>query len=166
MNHGDTFEHNDHKFRVTFRLDDDTTPPWKREDGHGPVSDWTRRTKAPGEMVLCADRGSHRYYNFAEAVRIARRDGWDAEPYSATETRGQRARKAAMADFERLRRWCADQWSYIGVLVHLLDDEGDNTNEFESVWSVESDAGEYLTELARDLADEIIHRLAIERSAA
>lgn len=29
---GDTLEHLGHKFRVTFPYDDDTTPPWERDD--------------------------------------------------------------------------------------------------------------------------------------
>lgn len=167
MHDGQTFEHNGNKFRVTFPYDDDATAPWDREDGHGPVSEWKRHAfgqgskppKRPGEMILCGDRHGYRTYDFAEAVRIAKRDGWDAEPYNTAETRGQRAAKAAMADFNRLRRWCSDQWNYVGVVVELLDKDGDPTGETESLWGIESDAGDYLEEVARELAEEIIHRL-------
>lgn len=155
-----------HKFSVEIVADDDTTPPWDREDGHGPVSEWKRHAfgqgtkppKRPGEMILCWDRGSYLTYDFAAAVRIAKRDGWDVPPYGGTH--GQKAHRAAMADFDRLRRWCADQWSYVGVVVHLLDDEGDEMGESESLWGIESDADDYLDEVARELADEILHRLA------
>ena len=96
--------------------------PWDNEDGHGPVSEWTRRGKRPGEMVLVSDRHSRRFYDFAEAVRIARAEGWDAPPYGEG-TAGQRAHRAALADFRRLRDWCEGRWSYVGVCVQeaLLD---------------------------------------------
>lgn len=78
-------------FTVTARIqrDDDIGPPWKVHDGHGPVSDWTRRDKLPGERVLCEDRGSKMYYDIAEAVKIAKRDGWDAEPYAICKICGE-----------------------------------------------------------------------------
>lgn len=167
-----TFEHNGHKFRVTFPHDDCGDTPWEREDGHGPVSDWKRHAfgmgskppKAPGEMILIWDHGSYRTYDFQAAVKQAKAEGWDAAPYGGT--RGEKAHRAAMADFDRLRRWCDDQWSYVGVVVELLDDEGDAMGEEESLWGVESDAGDYLEKCARELADEIIHRLASHLRAA
>jgi hypothetical protein len=65
-------------FDVTAKIeaDEDSGAPWKRDDGHGPVSDWTGREKRPGERVLSEDRTSKRYYDFEEAVKIAKRDGW------------------------------------------------------------------------------------------
>jgi len=174
MFHDQTFEHEGHKFRVEILSDDDSTPPWDREDGHGPVSDWkhhafgmgSKPPKAPSEMILVWDHGAYRTYDFQEAVRIARRGGWDAAPYSDTETAGQRAHKAAMADFKRLSDWCNDRWNYVGVVVHLLDDEGDDMGETASLWGVESDAGEYLDEVARECASEILHRVANTLHAA
>jgi len=163
----DLIELEGNKFRVSIEPDDYCAAPWDRDDGHGPVSEWkhhsfgmgTKPPKAPGEMILVWDRGAYRTYDFAEAVRIAKRDGWDAAPYDATETPGQKAHKAAMADFNCLRQWCDGQWSYVGVIVELLDDEGDATGETESLWGIESDAGEYLDETAKELAGEILHRL-------
>lgn len=70
------FEYSGHKFRVTAYHDDCMGAPWEEHDGHGIISDWTTRDKAPGELVLASDRGSNRYYDFAETVKIARRDGW------------------------------------------------------------------------------------------
>lgn len=32
---GDTFEHSGYTFRVQFKRDDDTGPPWEECDGHG-----------------------------------------------------------------------------------------------------------------------------------
>ena len=72
------------KLTVTARIerDDDMGPPWKVHDGHGPVSEWRPRdSKRPGERVLNEDRGSCRFYDWQEAVKIAKRDGWGFLPY-------------------------------------------------------------------------------------
>lgn len=155
---GGTIEVDGHKFRVEFPYDDSGDAPWEREDGHGPVSEWTTRAKRPGEMVLDRDRGSYRYYDFQEAVRIAKRDGWDAEPYGQG-TNGERAHRAAMADFDRLHRWCNDQWSYVGAVVELLDDDGEPTGDKDSLWGIESDCPDYLEEVARECAGEVLAQL-------
>jgi hypothetical protein len=149
------FEHNGNRFMCRIESDDAQGPPWDSEDGHGPVSDWTTRAKRPGEITLVVDHPHKRYYDFQEAVKIAKRDGWDAEPYSDTETSGQRAAKAAMADYNRMRQWCSDYWGYVGLIVCLVDDDDDPIDDTNaSLWGIESDAGDYLDEAARELADE------------
>lgn len=153
----ETIEHNGRTYSVTIEPDYYSGAPWDEECGHGPVSDWTTRAKEPGELVLAQDRGSFRYYDFAEACRIAMRDGWDAEPYNrGQETKGQQAAKAARADFERLRQWCNDQWHYVGVVVTAkCECCGHFSGESASLWGIESDAGDYLEDVARELAREI-----------
>ena len=141
-------------FKVEYKYDDCMGAPWEEEDRRGTVSNWERRDKKPGELVLYGDGRSKRFYDFAAACRIARRDGWDAEPHNTgNETPRQQAAKAARADFERLRAWCNGDWGYVGVIVKLLDDEGEETGEEESVWGIESDAKDYLDETARELAE-------------
>lgn len=204
MCYGDTFNHGGHWFRVSLPRDDDRGAPWDETPGHGPVSDWTRRQKAPGELVLCEDRGSRRYYDFAEACRIARRDDWGFLPGDLETFRNDSgqwvarvaarynqpaqfesvaadinaairavyaqhratfasarayAGAAAQADFERLRAWCNDDWHYVGVVVEMLDDDNEVLDS-ESLWGIESDAGAYLDDTARELADEILSRLS------
>lgn len=159
LNDGDTFEHNGNTFKVSIRYDDDGGLPWENAEGHGTVSDWTKRAKRPGEWILASDRGFHRYYDFQDAMQTAKRDGWDAEPYG-TGTKGEKALRAVKADFEYLRRFCNDQWHYVGVLVQIVDDFGDPIDgERESVWGIESDAYAYIEETARDLAEELAARL-------
>ena len=92
--------------------------------------------------------------DFVFSVRIARRERWDAAPYDAGETPGERAAKAARADFEFLRGWCADEWEYVGVIVTLLDDNGEESEVSDSIWRVET-FGDYHEETARVLADEL-----------
>lgn len=205
-------DHDGFTFSAELASDDDQGTPWDNEDGHGPVSDWRRKSwnghfdKSPGELLLCDDnpsglRGtsSARFYDFAEACRIARRDGWGVPAYSlirdnganglsrctghwfddqrnliahrsdwhddcnaaisqvyamhrATMTARQYAALAARADFERLRNFCDGDWHYCGVIVTV------SRNGIElasaSLWGVESDAGDYLREVADELACE------------
>lgn len=140
-------------FRVTTEQDTDNGAPWDNSDGHGPVSEWTSRDKLPGELVLNRDGHQRRYYDFAEACRIARRDGWDAPPYK-TGTARQRAARAARADFEFLRDWCNDEWGYVCVIVELLDEDGEAVAS-DSLWGVEDSDQAYVDEVARDMADEL-----------
>ena len=140
-------------FRVTIEHDTDHGAPWENEDGHGPVTDWEHRDKRPGELVLDSDGRAKRFYDFAEACRIAQRDGWDAPPYK-TGTARQRAARAARADFDYLRAWCRDDWHYVGVIVTLLDEDGDEVDS-ASLWGVEDSDSAYVDEVAADLADEL-----------
>lgn len=151
------YEKDGFTIRVRLEPDDDSTPPWERADGHGPVSEWTNRKKEPGERVLIKDyrSDSARYYDVAAATRIAKTDGWDAPPYG-TGTNGQKAARAVEADFQFLRGWCRDDWHYVGVVLSvyrngiLLDDHA------ASVWGVEDNATDYLKQLAEEMVDEAV----------
>jgi hypothetical protein len=133
--------------RITIRIepDEDVGPPWEEHDGHGIVSGWTRRDKAPGEIVLASDAGRYRYYDFAGSVKIARRDGWGADGV----TKGERAHRAALADYRRLKDWCEDRWRWIGVVVEV---ERCGRIKKDSLWGIESD-GDYWREVAAELAN-------------
>jgi hypothetical protein len=145
---------------ATVYRDDDATPPWEDEDGHGPVSEWTRRAKRPGERVLIEDRGSRRYYDFEGAVEMAKREEWDAPPYQ-TGTKGERAVRAVERDFALLKAWCEDKWFYCGIVltvrkggVQIIDECG------PALWRIEANApgsdNSYLSEVANELLDEAI----------
>lgn len=150
----DTFEHKGRRFQVEIEHDSYHGAPWDEEDGHGPVSDWTTRSKRPGERLLHADGPFCRYYDIQEATRIARRDAWDAAPYGGT--RGERTARAVEADFDRLRRWCNDLWSYIGVIVQQIDNKGEPIGAPQSIWGVESDCREYIDEWKLELAEQCL----------
>lgn len=159
---GEEAERKGFTFRASIQHDDDAGTPWDNSDGHGPVTGWERRAKLPGELVLCDDNPSglrsntaRRFYDYQEACRIALRDGWNAAPYDVEgETPRQRAAKAARADYEFLRGWCNNEWSYIGIIVTAF------RNGIElgsaSVWGIESNAGEYLRDTANELLEEAI----------
>jgi hypothetical protein len=147
---------------ATVKYDGCGEAPWEENDGHGPVSDWRRLdSKRPGERVLCTDRSSARFYDFEEAVKIARADGWDAEPYK-TGTPGERAVRAVEDDFKVLKAWCNDEWSYCGVVLsqrQIVDeDDVELDKHVESLRGIEANypgtKNEHLTQVANDLLEE------------
>jgi hypothetical protein len=199
----------DFEATVTIEPDNDSGAPWENCDGHGPVSAWLTREKRPGELLL-TNRHSNakRFYDFAAACKIARRDGWGVAPYKTfaekgayglirlsghwfdaannltdlhtdwhdcqNEARSQLyalhratmsprayAALAAMQDYERLRDWCNDRWSYVGVVVTVQRDG--ETVARESLWGIESDAGDYLLTVANELLAEILPGLSSHR---
>lgn len=161
------FEHEGKQFRAYVEHDDNEDAPWEREDGHGIVSDWTRRDKKPGELVLCERRGSRRFYNFARTIIKARADGWGViEPkvqaltrkLGRKPTKGEIIERAVQLDFEFLRGWCRGEWCYIGVCVCVLDAEGEPVgNKYgAAIWGIESDADDYIRETARELTDDAL----------
>lgn len=163
MYDGDKFERGGREFVLAIRHDADHEPPWEEADGHGVVSEWTSRKKRSGERVLASDRSRRRFYDFAETTRVAKKDSWglgrDAEAELAQKlgrepTRGEIVRESVTRDYDHLRRWCNDDWHWVGVVV-----KEDETGEVESLWGIESDADDYLAEVARELADELNHRL-------
>ncbi len=145
-------------FRVEWFYDIYSDAPWNNEYGHGPVSDWEHRSKKPGEMILNSYRGSHRFYDFAQAVKTARVEGWGTEPYG-TRKPGERAHAAAMADYDRMRQWCTDQWHYCGIVVTLLDADGKPDSVDASLWGIESDSPEYHEKIIGGLITECLSQI-------
>lgn len=148
-------------FTCTMESDDDSDAPWDREEGHGPVHQRRRwedgsgnPIKEPGELHL----GNGWFYDYQEACRIARRDGWDAKPYNTgQETKRQQAAKAARADYERLRDWCNDEWSYVGFIVRLKHAVTGVELASSSLWGIESDCGSYGDTVCAELMEQCIN---------
>lgn len=148
--------------RVQVEYDNDMGPPWEEHDGHGPVSEWTTRDKAPGERVLCVDRSQKRYYDFAAAVKLARKDGWGADGDAGMKP-GAKAAHAANADYEFLRRWANDQWHWICVGVEVS--RAGAVIDRDYCGGIEDD-GDYWREHASDTANAIIAADRRARKAA
>lgn len=186
---GDSWEFRAHglTFRATVEHDDSMRPPWEEHDGHGPVREIRENRctgepdKRPGERVLVFDRGAGYAYDWQEAVAIARRDGWGIAPERRAEwearigrklTAGQIAEAAVRDDFERMRGWLSDDWCWIGIVVTLLDADGDPVRGWsDSLWGIESDCGkEYgeqvAAELAREIASRVGRRKTVDAGAA
>lgn len=169
MNHGDTFSLKGLSFRFELIDDTDAGAPWENEDGHGPVRAVnSSREKRAGERVLCSDRSAAWLYDFAAAVKIAKRDGWSIDSgrraalavgLGREPTPGEVRAAAVEADFLHLARYLARDWYYVGVVVTLLDIDGGVTPVSESLWCIESDATEYHGEVAHELAGEIARRI-------
>jgi hypothetical protein len=165
----ETFEHKGYSFVARFYHDPNFGAPWEEHDGHGPVTDWTTRNKLPGERVLVSDRHWFKYYDWQEAMRIAKRDGWNAPPYEEG-SKGQKAARAVQRDFEYLRGWCDGAWHWCGISVTLANEDGefDEGQEYDfATWGVESEGDEHHKMIMQDLADEALaeHAVILEDSA-
>ena len=155
------------KFRLELAHDYSSQAPWEWTDGHGAVSEWTSRDKKSGEIVLCEERGSKRFYDFQGAVKLARQDGWNVEPYEH-DTNGIQAEKAAKADFEYLRAWCNNDWWYACIRVVLLDENGVETDYEEYLGMVEDRYDKkfraYVMKAAMELIENIEHTFDSDNS--
>ena len=154
---------NGNTFKLELEHDEFMKAPWEECDGHGEVSDWTARDKKPGELVLYSDRRNKRYYDFQGAVRTARAEGWGCSGLTGKETKGERASKAARADFEYLRRWCTDQWHYAWMCVVILNADGEEVEEYiDTLGGVEDDSGgpmrDYILREAKSIAQRLESR--------
>ena len=144
----DTIEIDGLTFGVTLEPDTDAGFPWDNMSTFGTVTHWERRDKAPGERILLLGRSGARFYNFAGAVAQARREGYT----------GPAAVEAVEQEFNYFRAWCNDQWRYVGVVVTLLDVEGNPTDESDVLWGVDDD-GDSAKTCAHDLALGLAHRV-------
>ena len=150
-----TFTHKGLEFAAYVESDPDTEAPWDAHDGHGPVRivfgtlhDCGKRA---GERVLHSYRGTIWLYDWQEAARLARRGGWNAEPYDAP----RRIERAVRADFERLRGYLNDSWWWAGVCVTRAN-AAPSTHYDHALWGIESDSPDYHREVAYELAEQII----------
>lgn len=165
---GDIIEKNGHKYRVNIEADQDMGAPWEEHDGHGIVSGWTTRDKGAGEWVLCADRGSKRFYDFAGTMKLARKDGWGLNDEAkaglaartgktvAELTEGEITAESVRRDYEYLKGWCNNDWHWCGVIVtDITDDEYAPNDYSNALWGIgNSDRGIYLEEIAHELIGE------------
>lgn len=173
---GDTFELDGFNFRVKFEHDSDMRYPWDECDGHGVVRRSNSRhaegysDKKPSERPLNqAGRNEYQfYYDWAASLKKAKHEKWDAAPYGKPDG----YLRAVEQDFEYLRAYIAGDWEYVGVIVEMLDDDGETIRE-KSIWGVET-WRDYHCEMAQDIARELVgeqldedqanDREAIERS--
>jgi hypothetical protein len=169
----DTLELKGLTFRVDIRPDDSMGAPWDEHDGHGPVRYERAPTsrdaaKSPGERVLCQDRGTTWLYDWQGAMRLAKRDGWGLSPEDRSVLAKRLGRDpvpgevrvaAVQRDYDYCRQYLEGYWYWCGVVVTLLDTDGEATRETESLWGMESEPGTYLEETARELAAEIARRV-------
>lgn len=170
MNTIETFDFDlkGHKFRAYIEQDDDHEAPWIQFDGHGVVTGWTTRSKAPHERLLHSDRGSKRFYDVAASLERAGAKGWGVHEKKLAEltrnlgrtpTQKEITAEAVKKDFEHLYDWCNDEWCYVGVCVVKADEDGvfDINERYDhALWGIESNSDEYIRETANDLAKRLL----------
>lgn len=167
---GDTItaQHDGFTLTATIHADNDYGSPWDECDGHGPVSDWTSRDKKPGELILSSDRSSKRFYDYAEACKIAARDGWGMTGGKLTgESKRAYAARAAMHDYKALKAWCNDEWSYCGVAVTVSRNDVQLTGDYNhALWGIERNYpgsdNSYLRDVANEYASQALDAARIK----
>ena len=176
LHDNDTFIHRGVPFRVHFESDDHMGAPWDEECGHGPVREvsysyYSKPTKFAGERVMHQDGRTAWLYDWAGAMVQAREEGWGlgedelvklTKQLGRTPTPGQVTERAVSLDFQRLCRWLSSDWTWVGVCVeelHAKDFSEGIINPVcsryeNAIWGIESDAGEYLDQVAHEMAEE------------
>ena len=142
------------KIKVEFQRDGDCGPPWEECDGHGEIYEARHRDECLDNWLLNSDRIWHRYYDWKATLPKAIKERWDAKPYGVG-TKQERAMRAMKADYEYLRRWCNDDWWYVGLIVTLLDENNEQIDE-DSCWGYASNDVGYLCSEARSWAAHMI----------
>ena len=119
--------------KIKWDYHDCMTTPWEESDCYGIVKGWQRSDKAPGEVILCSDRGDKLIYDYAGSVAKWKKEG----------VCGQEADKHANHCVRRLKEYLLDNWSYAMARVTI---EGLEYEEI--VGAIESDnAADYIADL-------------------
>jgi len=145
------FEHKGKTYNVEIGRDECQEAPW--EGGQclaGTVSKWETRDKNSCERILASDTrgGVKLFYDFQHAVRTLRAEGLS----------GEDADTSANREFEFLRGYATDEWTYVYVRVAEMREDEDGyeyEGPFECLGGIESNSGEYLDEVAHELIAEI-----------
>jgi hypothetical protein len=119
----DSVTYQGRKIKIEWSYDEFGGKPWDDCD-YGNVTDWLRRDKEPGEVIICADRGSKRFYDFAGAVAKLKKEGCN----------GAEADRIAKSEVKRFQGWCNDQWFYMNADVTI-----DGLEHTSSLGGIESD---------------------------
>lgn len=147
--------------------------PWDEHDGHGVI--YSRRRgcnqypeKAPHEIVLYCERFDAWFYDVRASIEIARRDGWGLSPDSLqdlarrigrTPTVREIIAESVRQDAEYCRGWLTGRYSWVGVVVRLIDPDGETVDR-DSLWGIEWDnfgGNDYPEECAHEIAESLIH---------
>lgn len=172
-----TIEHKGYTAKIAIHQDEDSGPPWKQDDGHGVISEWTTRDKRAGERVLNSSGNSKQFYDFAASVDLAKRDGWGLSEAHKAElanklgrqpTRKEIIAAAVESDYKFVRGWCDNEWCYQGYTTEIETPDGE-TFDGDSCWGYEgtADGEKYMLGEASDAAISAIerHLATVEQTA-
>ena len=163
-------------YHVEYWQDLDLPPPQEWGDCHGVVhrsicrvdDDYIADMQESGDLpedllmrlpafrLLYAERGDYLYYDvIASATRAA--TDWGCKPEDVADVVDN--------DFEYLRGWYENDWSWMGITLTKLDDDGNPTDDYVTVGGYESflthDTAE-LSSILNDLAHELEYNIRAE----
>ncbi len=147
---------NGYEFKIINELDDEFTP-WEFCDNEADlITDWTRRDKKPGEMVLCKDHGYNRFFDYQKACKFALKEQWGSRNSLPTDTKKQIASKAALNLFNYWRSWCHDEWAYRYISITLIDPDTNLETDFMDSCGCIEDLNNYDQDWINENADVLI----------
>lgn len=158
----ETIEHCGVTVRIEYFYDDECrSAPWAEYDGNVNIkaprnNDYLRygTVKKPSEIIFHAGRGHDVYlYDIREAHKKARLEGWCIGcDWAQGLTKKQIAARAVAENVEMWRGWLNDAWFYAGVVCTVLNAEGEETEETDSCWGVET-LNDYHETAGREMAE-------------
>ena len=142
----ETIEHAGRTVRIEYFYDDTYRPqPWADYDGNVniesvPYSRYGRYEKKPSEIIFYAGRGHAPYkYDIREAHKKARAESWCTGcDWAKGLTRKQIAARAVTENVEFWRGYLKEDWFYAGVVCTVLGAEGEETENTDSCWGLET----------------------------
>jgi len=141
--------------QVHIASDDDCGPPWEIEDGPvvGIRELGRNENPQPNEHYLYqGGRDKKTYvYDYEASLQVALDDRWGIEGDTTSLSALKIAEYAVRDDVNHLRRWCNDEWRYIGVTVTLRGRDERKLSE-NSLWGIDDS-----TEQWREVATEMIN---------
>ncbi len=128
--------------------------PWVDECGNGVVLDRLPHSYYDQTNLYWPIGDSRGWYDVKASLAIALEEKWDAKPFGVG-TKLEQAMRAVKANYAYLDGYAEGRWSYVGLIVELLD-ENDRVLEEESCWGFESDATEHLCSEVRSWAAHMV----------
>ena len=160
------FEHDGFLLRYKIVKDVNNPPPWRNEDGHGVVNMLRplRHMPTSARSLYSSSSGVIWYYDMAASRVKAVGEGWGLPIKESTGlTSDQIIDVAIEHDFEELKRWCDNEWWYVGVEVTFEDAKEVNPKQ-ASLWGIHSDDIEYIERIKHELAEETLPQGKFERA--
>lgn len=154
-----------HTLRAKLEYDEGHEAPWIEYHCLAKPESLGRRYRASyderlvdGELsghVRMDTRHETFYYPFADALARARAEQREYAGKIGRAEIESRAISTVQSERKFFARYLREDWAYVGVVVELVNDDEDVIAS-ESLWGIESDADEHLTETANDLAREVL----------
>lgn len=159
---------------IEYFYDDYLGYPWNEDDGCGVIeqrsSYHARPSKAPGEVILHSERGEYFIYDVQASMEKAKREGWGIAGETARVTKKQAIREAVLRDMARCRKWLTGDLFYVGIVVTVLDADGEKTEDQESCWGFEyghrGNDADYAESEAREMAESLARSVFDEKRRA